>query len=235
MAKFERARSKEQKQVRAEEIISAAKRIFKKNGLEGITLAAIAKEAEFTRSNIYKYFKSREEIILQIIVGDMEVWVRDVDKAIAGRAWTIDEFAAKWHETIARHPRLMALMSAEYLFLGKNASAEKTLAFVTRIKTCLEAMSEILTQSFPGLDKDQALKFINLQIAMICGTYPMTSSGSQLTEALKAVDMPLPCDIVKTNITDSAIYILSGMLGESPKPEKSKNKHGATFSLSAKS
>jgi len=57
-----RARSDEQIEQRINEIVDATARLYEENRFEDITFAMIAKEANFTRSNLYRYFQTKEEI-----------------------------------------------------------------------------------------------------------------------------------------------------------------------------
>ena len=53
---WKRARSDKHKEHRISEIVAATARLYKKHSFEEITFSSIAKEAKFTRSNLYKYF-----------------------------------------------------------------------------------------------------------------------------------------------------------------------------------
>lgn len=55
---WECARSEEQKEERVAGIIASTARLYKMHTFEEITFVLIAKEATFTRSNLYKYSDS---------------------------------------------------------------------------------------------------------------------------------------------------------------------------------
>lgn len=64
--KFKRAKSKENKQIRMNEIMTVTESLFKNNTYHEITLTTIAKELNMARGNLYKYVMSKEEIFLLI-------------------------------------------------------------------------------------------------------------------------------------------------------------------------
>ena len=72
--KWQRARSEEQKEHRISEIVDATARLYEKHSFEEISFTLIAKEAGFTRSNLYKYFSSKEEIFLTFLIQDTRIW-----------------------------------------------------------------------------------------------------------------------------------------------------------------
>lgn len=63
---FKRAKSKENKQIRMNEIMTVTESLFKNNTYHKITLTTIAKELNMARGNLYKYVMSKEEIFLLI-------------------------------------------------------------------------------------------------------------------------------------------------------------------------
>ena len=58
----QRARSNEDKQVRIDEILEAAKMLFSRSGYQGTTIEMITDEAGLSPAAFYRYFKSKLEI-----------------------------------------------------------------------------------------------------------------------------------------------------------------------------
>ncbi|QUI21401.1 TetR/AcrR family transcriptional regulator [Vallitalea pronyensis] len=59
-------RVEREKLARRKGIIDSAERLFERKGYEQTTMDEIAKEAEFTKKTIYKYFVSKQEIYYEI-------------------------------------------------------------------------------------------------------------------------------------------------------------------------
>jgi AcrR family transcriptional regulator len=64
---FQRARQPAQIEQRREAILRAALILFQRNGLENVSLNDIAREVGLAKSNIYRYFESREHIYLVVL------------------------------------------------------------------------------------------------------------------------------------------------------------------------
>lgn len=60
-------RKEKEKKIRQKDIIEAAERVFSKKGLYEATMDDIAKEAEYTKRTLYFYFKSKEQLIHELI------------------------------------------------------------------------------------------------------------------------------------------------------------------------
>ena len=71
---FQRARRPAQIQQRKEAILRAALALFQKNGLANVSLNDIAREVGTAKSNIYRYFESREHIYLRLLQRLADKW-----------------------------------------------------------------------------------------------------------------------------------------------------------------
>ena len=71
---FQRARSEDQIQDRIQEIIDATSSIYNSIGYDGLNFSIISEYTKFTRPNIYKYFKTKDEILLVILKDDFKVF-----------------------------------------------------------------------------------------------------------------------------------------------------------------
>ena len=66
MSDYIRARSPEQKQERMEAIMAAADALFQEHPYHQITMGTIAEKLGWSRSNLYKYAATQEEIFLEL-------------------------------------------------------------------------------------------------------------------------------------------------------------------------
>ena len=80
---FQRARKPEEIQARRETLLAAAAELFDAEGPLGAGLNAIAARAGFTKSNVYRYFESREEVLLSLFLDEMARLVPALVAAIA--------------------------------------------------------------------------------------------------------------------------------------------------------
>jgi AcrR family transcriptional regulator len=66
----ERKRQREQENKRF--ILSAAENVFAKKGFTLATMDEIAEAAQFSKATLYRYFKSKQEIFMEIILGSFD-------------------------------------------------------------------------------------------------------------------------------------------------------------------
>jgi len=88
---FQRARKPEEIEARRETLLAAAAELFDAEGPMGAGLNAIAARAGFTKSNVYRYFESREQVLLELFLSEMDrmvpVFCARFEAATEGRGW----------------------------------------------------------------------------------------------------------------------------------------------------
>ena len=68
---------------RKEEIVSACAQLYENMGFKEITLGDIGKRTSFTRTSIYNYFQTKEEIFLALLQREYEAWISDLEAEMA--------------------------------------------------------------------------------------------------------------------------------------------------------
>jgi len=209
---WQRARTDEQKEQRIVAILEATARLYESSTFEKITLAAIAREASFTRSNLYKYFRSKEEIFFEFLKHDVRLWRRDLVDQYAGiSACTVESFADIWVKVLVRHERLLRLVSVLYAHLEKKASRESLIGFKHMANHEFGELSTVLCRFFPDLTSEQALTFLQQQQAASIGLYTMTDLSATQRQVLEMPEFQhFQLDFAES-FRSAVIYLLSGL------------------------
>lgn len=210
---WERARSEEQKEQRIAEIIAATERLYKKYSFEEITFVLIAEEADFTRSNLYKYFSSKEEIFLEFLKHDIVLWRKDLVKTYKKKKkYSVEEFVSVWVEILKRHNRMLDLLSILFHFLEKNSSLESVISFKFAIKAEVQMFIELLCEYFPNLTPEKALEFLYLHMSMATGLYQMTNHNEVQLKAMEHPELSHMKVEFDTYFENGVLYLLKGIL-----------------------
>src|SRR5262245_18913179 len=98
---FLRARQPEHKQQRRDAILAAARDLARRSGVGSVSLGAVAEAVGLAKSNISRYFGTREEIYLALLTDEWQQCsqavvarlrrAHDTDAAVAALADTIVE------------------------------------------------------------------------------------------------------------------------------------------------
>ena len=76
--------SKAEKAKTHKRIVAIASRRFREEGLAGIGIADLMKEAGLTVGGFYKHFNSRDALVAEAVGCALELWKRQVDAAASG-------------------------------------------------------------------------------------------------------------------------------------------------------
>lgn len=69
------ASSSERINARKEEIINACEKLYQTMSFKEITLKEIGSETSFSRTSIYNYFQTKEEIFLALLKREYDQWI----------------------------------------------------------------------------------------------------------------------------------------------------------------
>lgn len=128
MAEFQRARSTEQKCRRVEQIKGAAGELFEQHPYHQITLTTIAEQLGWSRANLYKYVRTKEEIFLLIMADLRDAYTADLLDAMASLP-TPEDAAAAWTDVCCRHRRYFRYADLLFTVIETNVSVEALMAF----------------------------------------------------------------------------------------------------------
>jgi AcrR family transcriptional regulator len=133
---FQRARNDEQREVRRRDILDAATAMLDEMPVSEISLNELSRRVGLAKSNVLRYFESREAVLLELLDRAAREWVDDLVAALAAVEPTGtarergDRVAALVARSLAKRPVLCDLMSAQPGVLEHNVSVD----VVVRIK-----------------------------------------------------------------------------------------------------
>jgi TetR/AcrR family transcriptional regulator, transcriptional repressor for nem operon len=142
--------SKAEKAKTHKRIVSIAAKRFREDGLAGIGIAELMKEAGLTVGGFYKHFKSRDALVAEALSSALEMWKGQVEAAASGGPPVtyeslVDDYLSEAHRN---HPGTGCPVSA---LAGEIARSDKrTRAVVTRqIRDNIELLTTLILNTNP--------------------------------------------------------------------------------------
>ena len=182
---WQRARTDENKNERKEAICAAAFTLFVKNGYEKVSFNGIALQAGFTKSNMYRYFSSKEEIFLKIFSELFNQWFESYTKRLKklDENTDIKQFANAWVQSFKALPQFLDLVPILFVSLEKNSSYEQLVEFKKMSKYLLYNITVEVSRIYPDIQTEKAFKFLSLSYAATSNYW----AGASQNEVLKKV------------------------------------------------
>ncbi len=170
---FQRARKPQERELRREAILAAAAELFDAEGPQGAGLNAIAAKAGFTKSNVYRYFESREDVLLSLFLAELEQMVPDLEQRFSPIApGDIDAIAAAIASTFISRPRLSSLSTIVSSTVEQNVS-EPAVISLKRGMGALIAQAAILLQAkLPGSTPEDCAWVTAMVGTIVAGMWP---------------------------------------------------------------
>lgn len=186
---FVRARQSNQIEIRRQEIIKATSMLYLNHSIDDINIKLIAQKSGFTRSNIYRYFKTKEEIFLNILADDHQNWVTLVRNEF-NKELSVEKFARNWTELLLKQDRLLGLFSILSTKLEPSSSLENLIDFKSSLAMYSQSLVHSIRLSLPKLSEDDANLFLMFAANLFIGTYPNMNLSKKQQTAMKKSQMP---------------------------------------------
>ena len=161
---FQRARSEEQREIRRRAILDTAAAMLDEMPVADVTLNELSRRVGLAKSNVLRYFESREAVLLELLDDFLGVWLAELARDLAAgvevhaapetRARQLAEILSR---SLAGRVVLCDLMGAQGGVLEHNVSAEVLKRHKRSSVSRLAAMTELVLRYLPEVGDDAQL------------------------------------------------------------------------------
>lgn len=155
---FQRARSDEQREARRETILVCAADMLDEMNVGELTLNELSRRVGLAKSNVLRYFESREAVLLELLGMFMDRWLSELALDLAGSVEPAlpvevraEQVASTLSRTLANHKVLCDLLGAQGSVLERNISIEVAKRHKRSSFAKLSVMSDLLRSRLPEL------------------------------------------------------------------------------------
>jgi AcrR family transcriptional regulator len=115
-----RARTDTDKTARKTQLLQAAADLHAERALEW-TMLEVAARAGLAKGTTYLYFRTKEELLLELLTRDLETWFDTLETSLNTPN---PDLARSIAHSLASRPRLVALLGVQASILERNLSPE---------------------------------------------------------------------------------------------------------------
>ena len=168
--------SEELTNARKEEIIDACAALYETMSFRDITIRDIGAKTSFTRTSIYNYFQTKEEIFLALLKREHEAWSADLEGIVRqGVPRSPEEFADALARTLEKRGCMLKLMSMNLYDMEGNSRLENLADFKKAYAAALRAVTCCLETFFPSMTAEPLPPFLHAFFPFLFGCYPYSS------------------------------------------------------------
>lgn len=184
------AGSIERTNARKEEIINACEKLYKTMSFKNITLKDISRETTFSRTSIYNYFQTKEEIFLALLKREYDLWISQLKEAIEAKdAMSNDEIADVLAHTLNEHKQLLKIMSMNHYDLEENSRMELLVEFKVSYGNSLKTVMIMLMKFRPDMNAEKRQDFVYSFFPFMFGIYPYTVVTDKQKKAMEKAEV----------------------------------------------
>lgn len=197
---------------RRDEIINACAALYESMSFKEITLKEIGKITSFTRTSIYNYFQTKEEIFLALMQREYEEWVTDISAIMNGNEiMDVEAFSDALARTLENRKRLLKLISMNLYDIEADSSLESLISFKRAYGSSILAVSNCLRKFFPKMTEAEIQNFIYAFFPFMFGIYPYTEATEKQKKAMDEAGVNYVC----LTVHDICFQMISGLLNGS--------------------
>ena len=174
-----------------EEIIKACEELYEETSFKDITIKGIGEQGKFSRTSIYYYFQTKEEIFLALFKKEYENWIKDLEELYSeNEELTKENFADKLAKTIEKRTNLLKLLSMNMYDMEENSRIEELIKFKTAYGKSVEMVRKCIDKFFKEMTEEEKDKFIFSFFPFMYGIYPYAEVTEKQKEAMKNANVP---------------------------------------------
>ena len=171
---------------RKEEIVNACAGLYETMGFKEITIRDIGAKTTFTRTSIYNYFQTKEEIFLALLSREHEAWIADLEDILRkNEALSASDFAELLARTLEKRGCMLKLMSMNLYDMEGNSRLENLVAFKKVYAGAIRALTCCLDKFFPAMTVNDIQDFLYALFPFLFGVYPYTSHTDKQRAAME--------------------------------------------------
>ena len=173
---------------RREEIIDACEKLYKEVGFKNVNIKLIGENVSFSRTSIYNYFDTKEEIFLALVEREYLNWNKDLLKICDSvNKISIDEFIEMIVSSLLKRKILLKLISMNMYEMEENSSYESVknykIAYTKSVNLFKNCLIKLL-----NYNDNQATEITFTFFPFMIGIYPYSAVTEKQKKALTELD-----------------------------------------------
>ncbi len=179
--------SEERTKARKEEIIDACASLYTKRSFREISIRDIGNVTSFTRTSIYNYFETKEEIFLALLEREYTLWKKDLEHLFSSEEMSAESFSSALASSLEKRSCMLRLITMNLYDMESASRIENLTSFKKIYSDTLDVLSTALRKFFKGISDDDVKAFIYAFFPFLFGVYPYTSVTDKQKTAMENV------------------------------------------------
>ena len=213
-----RAITEKDKLKKREKLLMAAWVLYAKADGQLPTVTRIAQQAKLSKGCVYLYFRTKEEIFLQLYLNQLSNnfdWIAEDLNGSCGRI-SDEKLARIITRFVVENPLQLKMASQVRGVFEENTDDARLLDIKIQIGQMVEAMAETLSGRIEGLSNEGAVKLMVNVHALITGLWQFTHTTPHLKDKLAADGITMFEIDFSRDVHEAVTALIRGFLPQRP-------------------
>jgi len=219
---FQRARRPEQFAARRSAILAAARSALADRGVDEVTLRDISERVGLAKSNVLRYFDTREAILLEVLDEECREFLADLQSRLGAPRARKPAFANEIRlagilaDALVERQLLCELLGAMAGVLERNIAGEFARDFKVRAMRSIAELAELVGRQLPWLSSEFVAFFGEAALSLVAGMYPFSVPTEPVRQVISELGFPDPHDRFVNGLRTGLTTWLIGAAAQSP-------------------
>lgn len=190
---YVRARSPEQKEERRRHLLATARDMLLQDpDVLDLGINELARQAEMTKSNVYRYFESSEAVLMDLLVEEFAGWHADLSVAWdrgGKNARSVEHIARVFASTIVARPLLCRLTSILPSILERKVSLERMVEFKGNLLAIRQRTAQDFHARVPTMTVQAFDQVVKHALPLIIGLWPLSNPTGIAAQVIEQPDL----------------------------------------------
>lgn len=181
---FQRARRPEQREARRQAILDAAAAMLAESPVTDISLRELSRRVGLAKSNVLRYFETREEVFLELLDRVAREWLAELIECFSSPPKDSDAVAEVLADSLVGRPLLCELISVTASVLERNISTDVARRFKLATADIAISLAELIRRQLPELTEEGAAHFVAAMLMIVAGMWPFAHPTAAVRTAI---------------------------------------------------
>ncbi|MFE0758590.1 hypothetical protein ACFW16_31835 [Inquilinus sp. NPDC058860] len=186
---YVRARSAEQKEERRRHLLATAREMLRQSpAVLELGINELARQAQMTKSNVYRYFESSEAVLMDLLVEEYAGWHAELSAALArgGKAGSsVEHIARVFASTICARPLLCRLTSILPSIIERKVSLERMVDFKRSLLAVRQRAAQDFHARVPNMPVRAFEQVVKHALPLIIGLWPLSNPAEIAAQVIE--------------------------------------------------
>lgn len=192
-------------------ILDTACAMLRERPVADISLRELSHRVGLAKSNVLRYFDSREAIFLEVLDEEWGAWLDEVQERLAEVSDPV-EVATAVATSLLRRRLLCELVSGMAGVLERNIRVDFARVFKRRAHARTARLADLVRARVPVLDEAAARHFAGAVLVMTAGLWPHANPTDAVAQVMREMGGPTAAELVRDGLTEGLVNQLVGLV-----------------------